>query len=217
MSIFKRLKTTITASVDQMVGDIENHDAIVEVSIKEARQAVAKSKVRLARLKCEGGKLRRKHAELTNAEIQWTQRARNNADKDEDKALECLRRRNECQRHLAELEEALGKHEALESRLGGDIRTAEHKISEMNQQRNFMRTRQSAAEALNSISDLDESMINETSGAFERWDIRVTESELEAGISDIAIEDSLEREFINTEERETLRAELADLIEGEQK
>jgi len=217
MSIFKRLRTTITASVDQMVGDIENHDAVVEVAIKEARQAVAKSKVRLARLKCDGGKLKRKRAELSIAETQWQERAKNSAEKDENRAIECMRRRNECRKHIVDISEAISKHDALESRLSVDIRTAEQKIGEMTQQRNFMRTRESAAEALTSIADLDENMVNETSGAFERWEVKVTGSELEAGISDMTIEDSLEQEFINTEERDSLKAELADLIEGDKK
>jgi phage shock protein A len=216
MSIFKRLRTTISASVDQMVGDIENHDAVVDMSIKEARQAVARSKVRLAKLKIDGAKLKRRYAELSNAETQWTQRAKNNAEKDENKAIECLRRRNECQQHIAELAETINRHDSLQARLTGDIRTAEQKIAEMMQQRNYMRTRQSAAEALNYISDLDENMVNDTCGAFERWEVKVTESELEAGITDLTLEDSLEREFINSEERDSLKAELASLMERDE-
>ena len=45
MSIFKRLTATFSSRVDQMVSQIENHDAVVEVAIKESRQATAKAKV----------------------------------------------------------------------------------------------------------------------------------------------------------------------------
>jgi phage shock protein A len=218
MSIFKRLYTTFSSRVDQLVTEVENHDAVVEATIREARQAVAKSKVRLARLKTDGERLRRRLGELQQAETKWTERARVSAEQDEDRALECLRRRQACQKQIAELREALSKHEELEARLSRDIRNAETRIGEMSQQRQFMRTRQSAAEALNSISGIDEATTSDLAETFERWDIKVTEAELEAGTAEVYQEDSLEKTFIDAEERETLRAELDELMnKGEER
>jgi phage shock protein A len=210
MSIFKRLTATFSSRVDQMVGQIENHDAVVEVAIKESRQATAKAKVRLARVQRDGELLRSKINQLQNDETLWTNRAKEIAQKDGEKALECVRRRKLCQKQLEQYSQALKKHEALEQRLAQDIHAAERKLGEMNQQRNLMRTRQSAAQALNSISGVDESVALDVAEAFERWEIKVTESELEVGTVDSM--DLLEREFLENEDKHALQAELQQLL-----
>jgi phage shock protein A len=210
MSIFKRLTATFTSRVDQMVGQVENHDAVVEVAIKESRQATAKAKVRLARVQRDGELLRNKINQLQNDATLWTDRAREMAPKDEGKALECVRRRKLCQKQLEQYAQALKKHEALEQRLAQDIHAAERKLGEMNQQRNLMRTRQSAAQALNSISGVDESVALDVAEAFERWEVKVTESELEVGTVDSM--DLLEREFLESEDKHALQAELQQLL-----
>jgi phage shock protein A len=210
MSIFKRISATFSSRVDQMVSQIENHDAVVEVAIKESRQATAKAKVRLARVQRDGELLRNKINQLQNDEMLWTNRAREIAHKNEDKALECVRRRKLCQKQLEQYTQALKKHEALEQRLAQDIHAAERKLAEMNQQRNLMRTRQSAAQALNSISGVDETVALDVAEAFERWEVKVTESELEVGTVDSM--DLLEREFLEAEDKQTLQAELEQLL-----
>lgn len=213
MSIFKRLYATFSSRVDHLVTEIENHDAVIEAAIREARQSVAKSKVRLARLKTDGERLRRRIDELHQAEGKWAERARAVAAEDEDRALECLRRRQACQTQLTELNEAKTKHAQLEARLGRDIHNAESKIAEMTQQRHFMRTRQSAAEALNNIASIDDNTVSDLAETFERWEIKVTEAELEAGTTEVDELDNLERTFMDNEERQDLRAQLDELMQ----
>jgi phage shock protein A len=210
MSIFKRLTATFSSRVDQMVSQIENHDAVVEVAIKESRQATAKAKVRLARVQRDGELLRSKISQLQKDETLWTNRAREVAHKDQDQALECVRRRKLCQKQLEQYTQALKKHEALEQKIAQDIHAAERKLTEMSQQRNLMRTRQSAAEALNSISGVEESVALDVAEAFERWEVKVTESELEMGSVDSV--DLLEREFLQAEDKQVLQAELEELL-----
>ena len=210
MSIFKRLTATFSSRVDHMVSQIENHDAVVEVAIKESRQATARAKVRLARVQRDGELLRSKISQLQSDEALWTNRARDVAHKDQDRALECVRRRKLCQKQLEQYQQAFIKHEALEQKLAQDIHAAERKLTEMSQQRNLMRTRQSAAEALNSICGVDESVALDVAEAFERWEVKVTESELEVGSVDSV--DLLEREFMQTEDKKALQAELEELL-----
>ncbi len=212
MSLFKRITTTISARVDQLVGEIENHDAVVEAAIKDARQATAKAKVRLQRLTQERQKLESRIDGLRQREIEWTERAQRSAEPDEDKALACLRRRRECQRQIAELSAAVTKQREAEEKISADVRQAETRINEMNQKRSLMRTRESAAEALANFSRLDEVQSINVDDTFDRWEIRITEAETRNGtnLQNDAV-DSLEREFIDTEERESLRSELAAL------
>ena len=212
MSVFKRLSATFASRVSHLVGEIEDHDAVVECSIKDARKAVARSKVRLARLQADGGRMRRKLAELKQEEMKWTERAVSVADDSEDKAIMCLRKRQECQRQITELSATAEKYQNLEERLGNDIRQAESRVTEMSQQRNLMRARQSAAQAANTIAGIDESIVGEVDTAFERWEVRITEEELETGNFEASSDSSLEREFIDTEQQEELRFQLQELL-----
>lgn len=210
MSFFRRLSASLTARIDQVVGQIENHDAIIEAAIGEARQATAKAKVRLARVRSDGERLETKIAELREAEIKWAERARRTAKENEHRALECLRRRRECQRQRAQLEKTRQNHQQLEARLVRDVRAAEERVADMSQKRHLMRTRQSAAEALNSITRVDPSMGGDVADAFERWEVRITEAEYEAGTAEAM--DSLEHRFIDAEDQDALRAELDELL-----
>ena len=49
MSIFKRLSATLVTSIDRVVGEIENHDAVIQASINDIRKKVAEAKVRLGK------------------------------------------------------------------------------------------------------------------------------------------------------------------------
>lgn len=212
MSIIKRLTTTIVARVDQLVGGIENHDAVVEAAIKDARQATAKAKIRLQRLTQERQKMAARIAELRNKDVEWTRRAQQVAAQDEEKALVCIRRRRECQRQIDELTAAVAKQRQAEDKICADVRDAETRISEMNQKRSLMRTRESAAEALANFNRLDDGQTINVDDTFERWEVRVSEAEMRTGCSlQNDSFDNLEREFIDAEERASLCSELEAL------
>ncbi len=210
MSALRRLSTTIFSRVDQAVAQIENHDAVVEASVRDAKRAAARAKVRLARVHADGERLRNRIANLEKSAASWAERARSVAAKDEDTALECLRRSKACQQQLEELRGALKRHQAVESRLASDIHEAESRLGNITQQRNLMRTRQSAAEALKFTSALDRAPASDIEDIFERWEIQVTETELALGNDDPV--DTLDRQFLADEERAELRAELSAML-----
>jgi phage shock protein A len=214
MSLFKRISATLFSRVDQAVSQIENHDAVIDASIRDARRVAAHAKVRLTRVRNDGQRLRAKLESLRQAEASWTERARACAGTDEDTALECLRRRRVCQRQSQELESTLDRHGELERRLTTEVQDLESRVSDISQQRNLMRTRQSAADALRSINAIDSTAAIDIDDTFERWEIQITEAELAAGHTDTT--DNLERQFLKAEDREVLRAELRAITsEGE--
>ena len=213
MSLLKRIYATMSAHIDGVVSEIENHDAIVESAIRDNQRSLARAKVRFNRLQADGRRLRQRLDRLRTAEQQWSTRAKNNAESDEQIALQCLQKRRSCRQQIADLEQALTEHEAAENRLSRDISTLEERLHEINQQRNLMRTRESAAEAMrtfNAIKSCSGINIDET---FEKWETRVLEAELASG--DIQTTDDLEEQFIETEEIEDLKLELDALKKGE--
>jgi phage shock protein A len=210
VSFFKRITTTVAANVDSAVASMENHDAVVEASLNDMRRASAKAKARLNRVTNDGIRLRRKFADLQTTKARWIERAKQYANDDEAKALECLRRKKDCERHLSSCEETIAQHAELESRLNLSIEKIDKRYQDLEQTRTMMRTRQSAADAYRSSGLVGNSnnFLN-VDDTIERWEARITETEMVIG-GDID-PNQFEKEFLDDEQRVALQIELDEL------
>ncbi len=213
MSLIRRISATLTSSVDRAVSRVENHDAIVNAALRDTQQAAARSRVRLERVRKDGRALKTRHQSLRDAHARWTERARTVAATDEAKALECLRRRKDCEAQIRNLEESIEKHEELESRIAEQVKKIEARISEVSHQRNMMRSRQSVAEAMRTIHNIEGVSYGEVEETFDRWEINLGETEILMGACSSV--DRLDSEFQVEEDTEALRAELSLLLKDE--
>ena len=214
MSLIRRISASFTSSVDRAVSRVENHDAVINAALRDTQQAAARSRVRLARVRKDGQNLRDRKANLETAVSRWTERARTVASEDEAKALECLRRKKECEAQLRNLDVSIGKHDELESRIVDQVKKIESRIGEVSQQRNMMRSRQSVAEALRTINDIEGVSYGEIEDTFDRWEINLGETEIQVGVGSPS--DSLETTFIAEEEKAELKAELDLLLHSDE-
>ena len=214
MSLIRRISASFTSSVDRAVSRVENHDAVINAALRDTQQAAARSRVRLARVRKDGQNLRDRKASLETAVSRWTERARTVASEDEAKALECLRRKKECEAQLRNLDVSIGKHDELESRIVDQVKKIESRIGEVSQQRNMMRSRQSVAEALRTINDIEGVSYGEIEDTFDRWEINLGETEIQIGVGSPS--DSLETTFIAEEEKAELKAELDLLLHSDE-
>jgi phage shock protein A len=213
MSLIRRISTSITSSVDRAVSKVENHDAIINAALRDTQQAAARSRVRLERVKKDGHNLRTRHANLKQAVGRWTERARKVAAEDETKALECLRRRKDCETQLRNLEESIEKHDELEARIAEQVKKIEARIGEVAQQRNMMRSRQSVAEAMRTINNIEGVSYGEIEDTFDRWEINLGETEILMGATTNT--DPLDSAFLAEEDTAELRAELEELLSAD--
>jgi len=213
MSLIRRISATLTSSVDRAVSKVENHDAIVNAALRDTQQAAARSRVRLERVRKDGRALKTRHQSLKDAHTRWTTRATSIAATDEAKALECLRRRKDCEAQIRNLQESIEKHEELESRIEEQVKKIEARISEVSHQRNMMRSRQSVAEAMRTIHNIEGVSYGEVEETFDRWEINLGETEILMGASSSV--DRLDSEFLAEEDTEELRAELNLLLDSE--
>ena len=214
MSLIRRISTSITSSVDRAVSKVENHDAIINSALRDTQQAAARSRVRLERVRKDGHALKTRHANLLLAESRWKDRARNIAATDESKALECLRRRKDCAAQLQNLQQSIEKHDELEERIVEQVKKIEARIGEVAQQRNMMRSRQSIAEAMRTINNIEGVSYGEIEDTFDRWEINLGETEILTGA--IATTDPLDSAFLTEEDTAELRAELSELLKTEE-
>ena len=210
MSLIRRISTSITSSVDRAVSKVENHDAIINAALRETQQAAARSRVRLERVRKDGRSLKTRHSDLKLAASRWTERARSLGTTDEEKALECLRRRKDCEAQMQNLQDSIEKHDELEARIADQVKKIEARIGEVAQQRNMMRSRQSVAEAMRTINNIEGVSYGEIEDTFDRWEINLGEAEILMGAATTA--DPLETAVIAEEDAAELRAELSVML-----
>lgn len=213
MAHFKRWTSGLVTRVDSIVVQIENQEALVESAIVDLGQRVARARAQLGRVKKDGDTLRRRVSEAQHAATLWRDRAR--TEPDQARALECLRRAKRSAEHHRELEERAAEHERAEQRLRRDVASLEQRLEVVREQQNTMRTRQTRAEALALLRNIQGDTGYEVDQVLERWDARILETEVIAGCAEDAYDPFVER-FEREEEAEDLRAELEVLRKGEQ-
>src|SRR3954467_14367316 len=192
MARIKRWTHGFVASIDSMIVQVENHEALATSALRDLEQGVARSKVQLMRVERDGRALKQALSEEQEANVRWRDRARR--EEQEARALECLRRHKRSERRVLELAQNQAEHARVELQLKRDIQTLERRLVELRQQRNTMRTRQSRAEAFSVAQGVSENDSGEIGQIFERWETRVAETEVASGCL-VASVDGLEEEF----------------------
>ncbi len=211
MNLFTRISATLTGKLDDMVAHVENHDAVVAVALKDTRTAVAKAKVRLDRVRKDGEAMRNRLEDAERTEKLWEYRAKETAKQDEQKALACIARRNQCRDQIKQLQSALTRHEELETKVGENVQRMEQRLRDITQQQNLMRSRQSTADAMRIISKIEGSTDNGIEDTFDRWEMLITETEYSTGHTSDT--DSLDMSFVKEENTMQLQVELAELLD----
>ncbi len=208
MNRFKRWSVSIRTRLDDVIGQIENHEAVVDEVIRDVHRAAARARVQLRRVQRDGAELRQRLESERSAALDWRERASRLDATEEARAIECLRRAKRAERRVEELELRRSEHERAEKQLASDVRGIESRLSELRERRNLMRTRQSRAEAVSVVRSPDESLCS-LDDIFDRWDSRITEMELVTGQGDPT--DAFEDDFVSEEEEAALREELASV------
>ena len=205
MNIFKRFTTTVTASLDNAVGNLENHDAIIEATIKQTKQSVAKTKARINTLRQQLHSYENKLTEAQTQHALWTERALKLADNDESKALECLSRRNQCKDSMVRLTTQIQQQKNLINDVTSNLKILQNKLDEMSQKHNLMRSRQAVADVNRAVRHASNTeTVNDT---FERWESLVLVNETTVD-SDY---DPLDAEFVQQETDADLLLQLSEL------
>jgi phage shock protein A len=215
MSVLTRLTATFAAGFDRLVGEIENHDAVVEAALRDNRRAYARARVRLGRMQQEVSQWRHRIEQLRADAEAWRRRAL--ATTDETQAIECLRRAKRAEHEAAGQGEPLAEHERLAGRLEQEIAGVRRRIEALQQRRSQLRSREATADAAGRIRALEGNACPDLEETFERWEVRVTEAEVEATLDPTAAlgatpaTDPFATEMMAADEQRALQAELAAL------
>jgi phage shock protein A len=133
MKLIRRIKTTFFGAIDTVVGSLENHEAILESSLKTARINLGKAKARLNLVSSERLKLE-DSAKNDEAEAAlWIERAKTTVDR--EKALECLKRHEQLKRKAKVSMELAGQQKLLEEGLSKEIYQVEERLKILEQKK----------------------------------------------------------------------------------
>lgn len=207
MQLIKRWASTVSASFESIVSQLENHESLVGAALKEMLQAEARAKVQVNRVAQDGQAMQRRIAELTELEQVWQDRAVNTHSEDKEAALECMRRRAYVKGEREQLTRQLLEQSQMEKQLRQDLQHLHQRIDELKRKKNVLSARESRAQAIKAGQLGDIGIIAEIDDILDRWEIRIGENE---GYRPTV--DTFEAGFKSEEERIALQMALDELL-----
>lgn len=218
MNLFTRITTTLGASADNVVSRFENHEAIAESNLAQARQALMRARQRQCRLQETGDNIRKRLADRQTEAQRWTERACKLANSDKSRALDCVAQRKVCKEQIEQLQQSLFTHEALEEQMVRQLQDMQQRLEKMSNQWNELRSRESLAKAMQVMDRIDSSGNDGVDAVFDRWEMSIGDTQIrhEVQTETACTKSPLQRE-LEAEERDTaLKDELAELLSGKE-
>lgn len=222
MSIFKRIVTTVHANVEKTVASMENHEALIQASLKDSRRAVAAANIKLQRLNEDEQHQRNRIDELGRRIDLWTQRASAVAEADQDKAIQCLRQRRIDQRELADAKQALTKHQTMTQQMQDSVNQLQQRVNRLQRQHLELQSRDTLSRATARLDDLELTNDSSIDAMFDRWEESIQEREMRcessptgrssSTLSNTSMQIDLNAEFNVNEEQNELQQELEELM-----
>lgn len=206
----KRIAATVSASFEDALSKIENHEAVAQCAIDDMRKAVAQIKVQTSRAQAELKKLQGQQAEATQAITDWQQRALSVADQDEAKALQCLERAEQQEARSAALAEQIDQHQSLVDELQRTLQEAEGQLQTLNLKRSSLAARDARSRSLRKVERAGCNL--SSAQVFDRWETAVlTEEALDVVPPFGGQSDPLQQAFAADEQQARLQDKLAAL------
>lgn len=208
MNGMKRLTLSIRAKLDQVLSEVENHEALAQSALQELHESIASARVGLNRVERDEARLQKQKEDARASAQRWRERAKRESDQND--ALECLRRGRQAEELSASIAQRLVDQKSIRERLASEVRQLEVRYSELQSRYHLMRTREARARAFETLQHDVAGVGGEMERVFERWEGRVTRSEYEGGVL-LDSESDLETRYLEEEERESLLEELQAL------
>lgn len=205
---FKALVATFSASFDELVRKIENHEAVADCVIQDVREAAAKIRSQLNLTQTRLRKLQLKEKTLEEEGRRWRERALACREQDEEKALRCMQALKQNETSLENLRHLIRENEQLLTDLESHLLNVEQKLAEIQGKRESLSARSARNKAESSALRSTDPQADE--GVFERWETQVIADEYRNSSysSSNSTADLLDREFRKQEDRASLLAEL---------
>lgn len=211
MNGFRRWTIGVCAKFDELLGQVENHEALAAQALRDMRASLARANSQLARVEQGCKTLEAEVRAAEEAALRWRTRAKTEGD--DERALECLRRARAALTERDKLAERLDEQQRMRDQVRRTIQGLERKFVDLTGKQRLLTTRQAAAQASEAIQS-ESGAAGDVEDVFSRWELKLTEREFVprgAGYYDQDHADGLSEAYEKDEERAELAAELADL------
>ena len=209
---FKRLAASISASIEEVVTKLENHEAVADCLLADLRKGIAQVRVQQNRIQTQANKAAQE-LEAAEKDIErWNLRALKLASSDEAKALQCVQRAQHSEKTAENLRAQHQTHTEAVDELGARILEMESKLSDLVLKRATLSSRELRAKTTKSVQGADGEVSAEQ--LFDRWETSVMTDEYASGLDSLTgtpDTDVLDREFRDEENQAELKARLKAL------
>lgn len=212
MKTIKRFMFGVSAKMEELVGQMENHEAVAASMIAEAQRSAAAARIQLGRVRADRDRLHTRLGQLTQSEKQWKVRARKMATENEDGAIECVRRIKQVRKDIEQTTRDAAEVDEVERKLRKVLAEIEDKIRLLRRKKHALRCRQSCAEAVEVVSCDGLGRADEIDELLTRWETSVVEKEIRFDIDHHHDVDEFARTFENEEQRDELKQMLDEII-----
>lgn len=170
-NVFKRLASRL----DQMVSQVENHEAMADSAIRNVRAHLARAERALARAVADGAHVAIELAAQDGLVEAARRKAR--AEPDDTLAVEWLRRSRRAARAAAELREQAKTLGSSTAALECEVNRIKDRLASLERTRNLLRARERRAEALQALMGERGARDDGLLATIQRWETHVQTSE----------------------------------------
>ena len=208
-----RIMATITAQFDQLVNQIENHEAVAEASLRQLRQDISGARVQYKMMQKDIESLVSQQQRLEKDLSTWQARAVQDSETDKEKALHCMRKIKLVEKDLEQLAERQSQLEEAADKLQSQLTRVESQYKDLSAKLQAFRGRDKAAAMATSAMEQAD-YTDSIDDVFNRWDRKILYKEVSTDFDSDQIVDEIEQEFKTEEELKDLEMSLRQLVDA---
>jgi len=207
MRLIKRLGTTFSGYMEQLVTTIEDPEQVLKAAIREIDRNIVKAELRLRKVKADGQQMEHTLSSLEKEVGLWVERAQREAPNDRERGVECLRRSKMAEKRRSQLAIEHQQHKETEAILREDIESVQLKRDELKSKLNLLSTREARSMAVKGCNSIFEACDSDLDDVLERWEFNIAIQEGSSTIKRASL-DPLKEEYETKEEQRELEEEL---------
>lgn len=211
MNSLKKLKTSICASFEAFVNDVENKEALAESAISDLKKVLGNIRVQNNGLAHKIKFYQSLEEKLMGQKTTWDERAMKMANRDSEMAKNCIKRSMDLEKEIRENQTVLKKLHQYSQQVLAEQNVVEGKLKEMEAKKNLLSARDSAAKVGDFLDRSDS--FQQIDQLFLGWEEKIIRGESinSVGASFAEEIDELEDLFKKDELDEELNKRLAEL------
>lgn len=212
MNNFKRIFVSIKSQIDHVADEFENHEALAGVAIEDLQEIASKTRLHLHRVSKMTAQYQHQLSDQQQQARLWSERAIKSKEKDEQKALQCVKRLRQVQQQIKSLEQQCAESASQEEKIRADIELIQDQLQALKNKKEILAARQNRTHIQDSLVSNQSGSLQDVQNVFQRWEGSVVSSEVSNLESNEDI-DSFAKPFEQEEEEQALKMMLDELTE----